>query len=132
MVKAKQTENTEPRYRNIDHSKGELLCRWALPILERITAITHTNTICLMASDWVAWLRYHQGLFTAKRRSELIIAKLPSVEKKQRRPANSSSGVFSFGHTFLRTKNFMLWTADNADQMTSVAARLQRRSNEGR
>ena len=132
MLKAKQTENIVPRYRNIDHSKGELLCRWALPILERITAITHTKTICFMASDLVAWLRYHQGLLIAKRRSQLIIAKLPRVEKKQRRPAKSSSGVFSFGHTFLKIKNFVLWTADNADQMTSVAARLHRRSNEGR
>ena len=132
MVKAKQTENTVPRYRNIDHSKGELLCRWPPPIPERITAITHTKTICLIASDLVAWLRYHQGMLTAKRRSQLIIAKLPRVEKKQRRPAKSSSGVFSFGHTFLRTKNFVLWRADNADQITSVAARLHSRSNEGR
>ena len=85
-----------------------------------------------MASDLLAWLRYHHGLLIAKRRSQLIIAKLPRVEKQQRRPAKSSSEVASFGHTFLRIKNFVLRIADNIAQMTSVVARLHRRSNEGR
>ena len=101
-------------------------------MLARITAITHTKTICLIASDLVAWLRYHQGLFSAKRRSQLITAKLPRVEKKQRRPTKSASTVGSLGHTFLRIKNTMLSIADKIPQIMSVVERLHRRSNEGR
>ena len=132
MVKAKQTDNTIRRYRSIDHSKGESLFPWPPPILERIRAITHTKTICLIVSDLVAWLRYHQGLLTAKRRSQLITAKLARVEKKQRRRKKISSGVSFFWHMLLRIKNFVLWITDKIAQMMSVVARLHRKSNEGR
>ena len=71
-------------------------------------------------------------MLIAKRRSQLITAKLPRVEKRQRRRGKSSSEVASFGHTFLRIKNFALRIADNIAQMTSVVERLHRRSNEGR
>ena len=71
-------------------------------------------------------------MLTAKRRSQLITAKLPRVEKKQRRLKKSFSAVGSLGHTFLRIKNSVLSMAEKIPQIMSVAARLHRRSNEGR
>ena len=121
-----------PRYNCIDLSKRELLCRWPTVIPEKVKAITHTKVICLTAFDLVACLRYHQGFFTAKRRSQLIAAKLPRVENRQRTAAKTSSSERSFGQKFLRIKNFVLWITELIAQMTSVVERLHRRSNEGR
>ena len=62
-----------------------------------------------------------------------MIAKLPRVEKKQRRLKESFSAVGSFGHpSFLRIKNSVLSIADKIPQIMSVVARLHRKSNEGR
>ena len=71
-------------------------------------------------------------MLTAKRRSQLITAKLPRVEKIQRRLKESFSAVGSFGHSFLRITNTMLSIADKIPQIMSVVERLHRRSNEGR
>ena len=71
-------------------------------------------------------------MLTAKRRSQLITAKLPRVEKIQRRLKESFSAVGSLGHSFLRIKNTMLSMADKIPQIMSVVERLHRRSNEGR
>ena len=61
-----------------------------------------------------------------------MIAKLPRVEKKERRPPKSFSTVGSFGHTFLRIKNIVLSIKDSIPQIMSVVERLHRKSKEGR
>lgn len=44
------------------------------------TADIQTRIACFTTRDRVTWLRYHQGLLNARKRSLLIIAKLPNVD----------------------------------------------------
>lgn len=44
------------------------------------TADIQTRIACFRTRDGVTWLRYHQGLLNARKRSLLIIAKLPNVD----------------------------------------------------
>lgn len=101
------------------------------PTPDIIRLKTQITDACLTTRDLVTWLRYHQGLLTARHQSLLIIDRLARVEKKQRTTTNFPAQFSPSGQKCSWANVTMFLTMVNAAHSTSVIERLHNIRREG-